>query len=138
MDQRKRRSVLVADDEASIRSMLSRAVERNDFLCAQAADGESAVVVAREDRFDVIIMDVRMPGISGIEALRAIKQDNPGQIVMMMSGTAEAETVSEAMELGASDYVTKPFSLADMLVKIEAAIARGGRDGAGTADSGSA
>ena len=83
------------------------------------------MVIAHDEKFDLIVMDVRMPGVSGIEALRAIKQDDPAQAVMMITGTTGTEVADEAMTLGASDVVTKPFSLQDMLGRIDEAIARG-------------
>ena len=133
MDQRTRHRVLVADDAPSIRKMLSYLLEQSGFICAEAEDGESAVVVAREEKFDLIIMDVSMPGISGVEALRAIKQHDPDQAVMMMSGVVGAESASEAMGFGASDYITKPFALEDMLAKIDEAIASATRAEEGVA-----
>jgi DNA-binding response OmpR family regulator len=69
------RRVLVVDDEPSVREMLSDFLEMNNFICMQADNGESAVAVTRKERWDLIIMDIRMPGVSGIEALREIKRD---------------------------------------------------------------
>ena len=125
MSERTLYRVLVADDEPNIRDMLSFFLEQHNFVCSQAGDAESAIVIARDEKFDLIVMDVRMPGVSGMEALRAIKQDDPAQAVMMITGTTGAEAADEAMTLGASDFVTKPFSLQDMLGRIDEAINRG-------------
>ncbi len=125
MSERAPYRVLVADDEPNFRNMLTFFLEQHDFVCSQAGDAESAMVIARDEKFDLIVMDVRMPGVSGIEALKAIKQDDPAQPVMMITGMTEKDTAEEAMTLGASDFVTKPFSLHDMLGRIDEAIARG-------------
>ena len=116
------RRVLVVDDEPSVREMLSDFLEMNNFICMQADNGESAVNVSRKEKFDLIIMDVRMPGVSGIEALREIKRDQPRQAVVMVTAVSEVETAVEAMRLGASDYVMKPFVLHDMLRTVDSAI----------------
>ena len=125
MSERAPYRVLVADDEPNIRNMLSFFLEQHNFVCSQAGDAESAMVIARDEKFDLIVTDVRMPGVSGIEALRAIKQDDPAQPVMMITGTTGTDVADEAMTLGASDFVTKPFSLHDMLGRIDEVIASG-------------
>jgi DNA-binding response OmpR family regulator len=116
------RRVLVVDDEPSVREMLSDFLEMNNFICMQADNGESAVDVTKREKFDLIIMDVRMPGVSGIDALREIKRQAPGQPVVMVTAVSEVETAVEAMRLGANDYVMKPFVLRDMLVTVDHAI----------------
>ena len=121
------RRVLVVDDEPSVREMLSDFLEMNNFICMQAENGESALAVTRREQFDLIIMDVRMPGVSGIDALREIKRELPEQPIVMVTAVAEVETAVEAMRLGANDYVLKPFVLHDMLSKVDEAIVTGFR-----------
>lgn len=125
MQQRPLPKVLVVDDEPAIRELLTEYLERNHFATAQAIDAESAMVITQQEQFDLVIMDVRMPGTSGIDALREIKQDHPDQQVMMMTGASEIQTAVEAMQLGAADYVLKPFALSDLLAKIDQAITNG-------------
>jgi DNA-binding response OmpR family regulator len=122
MIRKSARRVLVVDDEPSVREMLSDFLEMNNFICMQADNGESAVDVTRREKFDLIIMDVRMPGVSGIEALREIKREAPTQPVVMVTAVSEVETAVEAMRLGANDYVMKPFVLHDMLITVDHAI----------------
>jgi DNA-binding response OmpR family regulator len=116
------RRVLVVDDEPSVREMLSDFLEMNNFICMQADNGASAMDVTKREKFDLIIMDVRMPGVSGIEALREIKRQSPSQAVVMVTAVSEVETAVEAMRLGANDYVMKPFVLRDMLTTVDHAI----------------
>jgi YesN/AraC family two-component response regulator len=99
------RRVLVVDDEPSVREMLSDFLKMNNFICMQADNGASAMDVTKREKFDLIIMDVRMPGVSGIEALREIKRQSPSQAVVMVTAVSEVETAVEAMRLGANDYV---------------------------------
>jgi len=102
--------------------MLNDFLEMNNFICMQADNGESAVDMSLREKFDLTIMDVRMPGVSGIEALREIKRQTPGQPVVMVTPVSEVETAVEAMRLGANDYVMKPFVLNDMLVTVDQTI----------------
>lgn len=122
LKRRKTKRVLVVDDEPTIREMLADFLELNNFICLQANDGEAAVDYAKREQFDLIIMDIRMPGVSGIDALRTIKQELPEQPIVMVTAVNEVETAVEAMRLGAYDYVMKPFILRDMLVVIDKAI----------------
>ena len=116
------RRVLVVDDEPSVREMLSDFLEMNDFICMQAENGATAVDVSRREKPDLIILDVRMPGVSGMQALREIKQSRPDQPVIMVTAVSEVETAVEAMRLGAADYVVKPFVLHDMLAIVDQAM----------------
>ena len=128
MSKRPSYRVLVVDDEPSVRQMLADFLEMNDIDCDQAENGESALFVTEQQRFDLIIMDVRMPGVDGIEALRRIKRLRPSQQVLMVSAVSDMETAVEAMRLGAHDYVMKPFVLQDMLKTIGKAIEDGARN----------
>lgn len=122
MNRRQPKRVLLVDDEPSVREMLADFLELNNFICMQASNGEAAVDYTKREKFDLVIMDIRMPGVSGIDALRTIKEDTPSQPVVMVTAVNEVETAVEAMRLGAYDYVMKPFILRDMLVVIDQAI----------------
>lgn len=125
MNRRPAKRVLLVDDEPSVREMLADFLELNNFICMQATNGEAAVDYTKREKFDLIIMDIRMPGVSGIDALRTIKEETPEQPVVMVTAVNEAETAVEAMRLGAYDYVMKPFVLRDMLLVIDHAITGG-------------
>ena len=116
--------ILVVDDEPGVREMLRDFLEMNDFKCAMAEDGNSAVSNVRKSDFDLVIMDIRMPGLSGIEALRVIKDIEPHQQVIMVTAVAEVDTAVEAMRLGATDYVQKPFVLQEVLSKVDEALSK--------------
>jgi response regulator NasT len=116
--------VLVAEDETIIRLDLRELLERSGFeVCAEARDGEEAVALARTERPDVAIMDVKMPKLDGIEAARRILDERPIPIVML-TAYGQEELVSRAVEAGVFGYLVKPFREQDLLPAIRAARAR--------------
>jgi two-component system, NtrC family, response regulator PilR len=108
--------VLVVDDEPSMRQMLSIALRREGYQVATAEDGESALAALAAGQLDLLITDVRMPEMSGVDLLREAKRIDPGLSVVMMTAYGSKETVLEALRLGATDYVEKTPNLKDDLV----------------------
>jgi len=116
--------VLICEDETIIRLDLRDLLERSGFeVCAEAHDGEQAVELARTERPDVAIMDVKMPRLDGIEAARRILDERPIPIVML-TAYGQQELVSRAVEAGVFGYLVKPFREQDLLPAIETAWAR--------------
>jgi two-component system, response regulator PdtaR len=116
--------VLVAEDETIIRLDLKDLLERSGFeVCAEARDGEEAVALARSERPDVAIMDVKMPKLDGIEAARRILEERPIPIVML-TAYGQDELVQRAAEAGVFGYLVKPFREQDLLPAIRTARAR--------------
>jgi AmiR/NasT family two-component response regulator len=116
--------VLVAEDETIIRLDLRDLLERSGFeVCAEARDGEEAVALARSERPDVAIMDVKMPKLDGIEAARRILDERPIPIVML-TAYGQDELVARAVEAGVFGYLVKPFREQDLLPAIRTARAR--------------
>jgi two-component system, response regulator PdtaR len=116
--------ILVAEDETIIRLDLRDLLERAGFeVCAEARDGEEAIALARSERPDLAIMDVKMPRLDGIEAARRILEENPIPIVML-TAYGQEELVSRAVEAGVFGYLVKPFREQDLLPAIHAAHAR--------------
>jgi two-component system, response regulator PdtaR len=116
--------VLVAEDETIIRLDLKDLLERSGFeVCAEARDGEEAVALARSERPDVAIMDVKMPRLDGIEAARRILDERPIPIVML-TAYGQDELVQRAAEAGVFGYLVKPFREQDLLPAIHTARAR--------------
>jgi two-component system, response regulator PdtaR len=115
---------LVAEDETIIRLDLKELLERSGFeVCAEARDGEEAVELARSERPDLAIMDVKMPKLDGIEAARRILDERPIPIVML-TAYGQDELVSRAVEAGVFGYLVKPFREQDLLPAIRTATAR--------------
>ena len=114
-------NVLIVDDEGAIRYSISRTLQRVGYQVSQAADGEQALASLRQSSFDVILTDIRMPGLTGTELLRRIREHAQDAIVIMMTGYASMETAIESLRLGAHDYLVKPCSSEEL----RASVARG-------------
>ncbi|MGH2378533.1 MAG: sigma-54-dependent transcriptional regulator [Candidatus Limnocylindria bacterium] len=105
------KTILVADDDAAIRSLLRQVLQEDGYLVHEAATGVEVVDKVKEESPDLVIMDVRMPELDGIEALSRVKATNPRTAVLIMTAFGSSNAAIRAMELGAFDYVTKPFEL---------------------------
>lgn len=117
-------TILIVDDEEAIRGILTRKLASDGYSCELAADGKEALWKAFMKDFDLVLMDIKMPGISGMEALPQIVTNHPDICVIMMTAVVDTETAVQAMKLGAYDYVTKPFDLDDLSMRIEKALER--------------
>ncbi|HEU0336564.1 MAG TPA: response regulator [Gaiellaceae bacterium] len=116
--------ILIAEDETIIRLDLRELLERAGFeVCAEARDGEEAVALARSERPDVAVLDVKKPRLDGIEAARRILDDRPIPIVIV-TAYGEQELVARAVEAGVFGYLVKPFRETDLLPAIQTARAR--------------
>src|SRR5258705_6891219 len=105
------KSILVADDDASIRSLLRQLLTDEGYSIPEAATGTEVVAQVSESSPDLVIMDVRMPELDGIEALQKVKMFSPATSVLIMTAFGSSNHAIKAMELGAFDYITKPFEL---------------------------
>ena len=116
--------ILVVDDESAIRRALRPPLVELGFQVFEASRGEEALQVLRAAVYDAVLLDVNMPGIGGVETLRRIRAFAPRLPVLMLTvRDQEAEKV-EALDLGADDYVTKPFSTRELIARIRAAVRR--------------
>ena len=111
--------ILVIDDEVSIREVLTDflVMEGHEVVCVE--DGESGLERLELERFDAALIDLKMPGISGLEVLRHLRQEHPRTLAVMMTGYGTVETSIEAMKLGAFDYILKPFKVQDVIRLLE-------------------
>ncbi len=114
------KTILIVDDEEIIRDFFSRTLMHYRVLTA--ADGETALDIIRSDRPDLVLLDIKMPGIDGIETLRQIKQIDESIAVIMLSAYGTLETNLEAARLGAFSSIAKPFDLRDINTVIKNAI----------------
>ncbi len=118
LPERKSR-ILVVDDERSLREMLSIVLRREGYEVTTAEDVGSALDLIRTGPLpDLLISDLRMPDGSGVEVLRALKERSPGSVGLLLTAFASADTAVEAMRLGAVDYLTKPFDVADLKQRV--------------------
>ncbi len=109
--------ILVVDDETAIREGMRRILEKREFRVDLAANGHAALEKLQEDDFDLVITDLKMPGMNGLEVLKTIKILQPDVPVMIITGYATVETAVEAMKTGAFEYLSKPFTPEQVLQK---------------------
>lgn len=114
--------ILVVDDEESIRDLLSTKLKADGYDCEVAADGNEALWKAFMKDFDIVLLDIKMPGLSGMEVLSRIVIDHPDTSVVIITAVLDTNIAVEAMRQGAYDYVTKPFNLDDLGVRIKRAL----------------
>ncbi|MFO8100148.1 MAG: sigma-54 dependent transcriptional regulator [Salinibacter sp.] len=118
-------TILVVDDEASIRRTLREILEYEDFEVDEAADGKKALAALREQSYDLVLLDVKMPEVDGMEVLKTIAEEMEDLPVVMISGHGTIETAVEATKLGAYDFIEKPPDLNRLLVTVRNAMDRG-------------
>lgn len=116
--------VLVVDDDPAIRKLLLTLLGQFQYSVETACDGKEALQKFVPGEFDVVLSDLRMPGMSGIELLKAIKETDPDVIFLMITGFAEVDTAVEAIKEGAYDYIQKPLSVDTIKASISRAVER--------------
>lgn len=111
--------ILVVDDEDALRTVLSSELEGEGYEIATAADGDEAINIVQNKKFDLVLLDIKMPKVDGFEVLKFIKDKIPGLKVIMLTGFADLKNAIESKKLGAEDFVSKPYDLVDLLTTIE-------------------
>ena len=115
--------ILVVDDEPALRDTVSYALRQEGFEVELRPDGESGLAAALENGFDLVILDLMLPGLPGTEVCRRLRAESAVPIVMLTAKNAELDRVL-GLEIGADDYVTKPFSMAELTVRVRAILRR--------------
>jgi two-component system KDP operon response regulator KdpE len=115
--------ILIVDDDPQIRRVMKMTLVAQDYEVTDARTGEEALDRLREGKFDLVLLDMNMPGQGGLETCRRIRTDPDIAIVMLTVRSAERDKV-EALDAGADDYVTKPFSMPELLARVRAALRR--------------
>jgi two-component system response regulator RegX3 len=118
-----RQSILVADDDPGVLDVVAFMLRREGFDVDEQKDGEGALGAARERPYDIVILDVMLPGMSGTDVCRTLRSESDVPILMLTARDAEVDRVL-GLELGADDYVTKPFSSAELLSRVRAILRR--------------
>jgi two-component system, OmpR family, KDP operon response regulator KdpE len=116
-------TILVVDDEPQIRRVMRSTLSIHSYLIIEASNGEDAIESVRKHRPDLVLLDVNMPGIGGLEACREIRRASDAPIIMLTVRNAERDKVA-ALDAGADDYVVKPFGIEELLARIRAALRR--------------
>jgi len=115
--------ILIVDDEPQIRRVMRTTLVTHGYEVTDARSGDEALDFFRSDKFDLVILDMNMPGMTGVETCRAIRVGSDAAIIMLTVRNSQKDKV-DALDAGADDYVTKPFSMPELLARIRAALRR--------------
>ncbi|TKD69891.1 response regulator [Pseudalkalibacillus hwajinpoensis] len=115
--------ILVVDDEERIRKLLRMYLERENYEIEEAENGEEALEIATEDDFDLILLDLMLPGMDGIEVCQQMREQKATPVIMLTAKGEEANRV-QGFEVGADDYITKPFSPREVVLRVKALLRR--------------
>ena len=124
-----RRRLLLVEDDSTLRQALSFNLTREGYEVTAAADGEAALEAARNQQLDLILLDVMLPGLSGVEVLRVLRREGVATPVIILTAKGDEIDRVVGLKVGADDYVTKPFSRPELLARIEAVLRRQRREG---------
>src|SRR5918994_5311035 len=125
--------VLVVDDDPTVSDVVRRYLERAGIDVTLAADGPAALAAFAADRPDLVVLDLMLPGIDGLEVCRRMRADDPDVPVVMLTALGEEADRVIGLELGADDYVTKPFSPRELVLRVQSVLRRTRRRGDSTA-----
>lgn len=125
---------LIVDDEQAIVDLVRHHLEKEGIVCLEASEGETALQLARTERPDLLVLDLMLPGIDGLEICRLLRREPTTAAMVMIMLTAKAEEVDRVvgLEMGADDYVVKPFSPRELVARVKAVLRRGRDSQTGT------
>lgn len=103
--------ILVVDDESDVRDLLSKFLTRRGYEVDTASDGKAALDAVRESQPDIVLLDIRLPKVDGLTVLERLREEEQPVAIITMSGIADEDTARRSLELGAADFITKPFNL---------------------------
>ncbi|MBI1808085.1 MAG: response regulator [Ignavibacteria bacterium] len=107
--------LLLVEDEEALRMLARHELEDRGFEVTEAESGEMAMEKLVNDQFKVVVLDIRLPGIDGLEVLRNIRKDNLAEKVIMLTGVDELKVARDSLSLGANDYLTKPYDFKNLI-----------------------
>ena len=116
--------ILIVDDESAIRRALRNTLHGMGFTVDDASNGETALQLVREEKYDVVLLDINMPGIGGIRACREMRRSLPRLGILMLTVRDSEDDKVAALDAGADDYITKPFNIRELAARIRAAVRR--------------
>ena len=103
--------ILVVDDESDVRELLKKFLTRRGYEVDTACDGRAALEAVRSNEPDIVLLDIRLPELDGLSVLQHLREESNSVAVITMSGVADEDTARRSLELGAADFITKPFNL---------------------------
>jgi len=123
--------ILVVEDEAKVGSFIRRALEEESYAVDLCADGLSGLDLARDSSYDLIILDVMLPGMSGVQILETLRKEKLKTPVLIVTAKAQVDQRVKGLDAGADDYLTKPFAIEELLARVRALLRRGTGEGMG-------
>jgi putative two-component system response regulator len=124
MDNREKETIMIVDDEDAVRAFLRRVLASKGYHCLEAHSGEEAIDKLKNNRVELVLLDIKMPGKSGLDILSDITGEYPDTAVVMASSITEVQTAINCIKHGAYDYLTKPFEIEEVLLNIDRALER--------------
>ncbi|UOE96452.1 response regulator transcription factor [Alkalihalobacillus sp. LMS39] len=117
--------ILVVDDEQEMRTLLTICLQPHQFLVQEAASGEEAIHILMESTFDLVLLDIMMPGMDGFDVLKEIRQDIDEDLpVILLTALGDSEKIVSGLQLGGDDYIVKPFEPKELVARVEAVLRR--------------
>src|SRR5437868_10551975 len=116
--------ILLVEDERRVASFISRALRENSYAVDLADTGEKAIAMATQKLYDSILLDVRLPGLSGVQVCRELREAKIDTPILMLTARSLVEQRVEGLDAGADDYLTKPFAVAELLARVRALVRR--------------
>lgn len=129
--------ILIAEDDANLRRILASTLEKNNYAVGTAADGQQASAMFNAEKYDLVITDVMMPKMDGNELCHAIRRADADVPVLMLTALEAIDDKEKSFRSGADDYLTKPFALRELLLRIQALLRRYGKESAAKLEIGS-
>lgn len=123
-DMSQQPKVLVIDDEPGVRDLISEALSLSEITAVQAADGLEALSFLRRERFDLLVLDINMPKLDGLALLEKLRTEGMSVPVLMLSARADKSDINQGLRIGADDYLTKPFSIEELVLRVKAILRR--------------
>ena len=121
--------ILLVEDERRVASFVSRALRENSYVVDCAETGEKGIEMATQNPYDSILLDIRLPGLSGIQVCRELRDARVDTPILMLTARGLVEQRVEGLDAGADDYLTKPFAVAELLARVRALVRRGANGG---------
>jgi two-component system copper resistance phosphate regulon response regulator CusR len=123
--------ILVVEDETKVGSFIRRALEEESYAVDLCADGATGLVWARDNSYDLMILDVMLPGMSGLHVLETLRKEKVNTPVLLLTARAQLDQRVKGLDAGADDYLTKPFAIEELLARVRALLRRGVGEGTG-------
>lgn len=123
--------ILVVEDETKVGSFIRRALEEESYAVDLCADGASGLELARDSSYDLIILDVMLPGMTGLQILETLRKEKLKTPVLIVTARAQVDQRVKGLDAGADDYLTKPFAIEELLARVRALLRRGAGEGTG-------